>query len=95
MIVGFNLSDKLYLAADSRVTVDNGLKADNVLKIMPILEQIPWAERNENQISVAIAGDVRYAAFLYFEIHEALKQKKLSNKKFQSFSIIDMGKKKN
>jgi hypothetical protein len=89
MIVGFNLSDKLYLAADSRVTVDNGLKADNVLKIMPILEQIPWAERNENQISVAIAGDVRYAAFLYFEIHEALKQKKLSTDIRELFGQID------
>jgi len=89
MIVGFNLSDKLYMAADSRVTVDNGLKADNVLKIMPILEQIPWEERNDNQISVAIAGDVRYAAFLYTEIHEALKQKILSHDVRELFSQID------
>ncbi len=61
MIMGVNLTDKIYLAADSRVTYTGPSTTkyeDNVIKIVG-LKNSP-----EYQLTVAVAGDVELATFL-------------------------------
>jgi len=75
LIVGLNLSDRLYLAADTRVSFGDGKVEDNALKILPLLDKKIY---RENSISVAVAGDVELATFLYNSIYKKLCNKELS-----------------
>src|SRR5574343_807875 len=81
MIIGLNLSNRLYLAADSRVTSFSEKNqqiigtSDNILKIMPL-----WGKNildqgffDENYISMAVAGNVEVATYFYNEITQSLK----------------------
>src|ERR1700687_703810 len=83
MIVGLNLSDKLYLCADPRLTFSSdGSHVDDIIKVMPIYgEPVPLVgevEKN-NRIAVAVAGDLEMAAFLTKAIQDAIESGELSN----------------
>jgi hypothetical protein len=61
LIIGTNLSDRVYLTADTRLTFKNEGKEnyyDYVLKIQPL----------SNEIAVAVAGDIEMAAFIVKEL---------------------------
>lgn len=63
-IVGMNLSDRVYLSADTRLTFESGDKKqylDNVLKIKPLSQEI----------AVAVAGHIELAAFVVRRILES------------------------
>jgi len=75
MIVGLNLSDRLYLAADSRVTFSDGTAQDNILKLIPILDRAIY---NDDRLIVAVAGRVKLAKFLVDKLYYAFCKKKLS-----------------
>lgn len=83
LIVGLNLSDRVYLAADSRVTL-TGQSAvkyiDNVIKIAPlygasVMDSVPF---DTNLMSVAVAGDLHLANFFYSEIKKDIYANLLS-----------------
>lgn len=77
MIMGLNLSDRVYLSADTRVTYGNGKTVDNALKILPLLDRATHPKNNT--IVVAIAGDIAFATFIYQKIYNAFnKEKSLS-----------------
>lgn len=80
MILGLNLSDRVYLAADTRVTMSNGTHEDHVLKIMPLVES-PSLEPCEmpNSINLAVAGDVRFSTYFYEQIYALIKSGGLSS----------------
>ncbi len=75
MIVGLNLSDRLYLAADTRASFSDGTKKDDALKILPLLDRVVYPKNN---IAVAVAGHVTSATFFREKIYSALSGKKLS-----------------
>jgi len=57
LIIGINLSDRVYLSADTRLTFDVGGSQkylDNFLKIKPLSQKI----------AVAVAGDIQIASFI-------------------------------
>lgn len=85
LVMGLNLSHKLYLAGDTRVTrrISDGshIYIDNVLKVVPL-----WGKgirdqkfHNNDSISVAVAGDVAFATYLYKKIGNALNLNMLSS----------------
>jgi len=64
LIIGINLSDRVYLSADTRLTFRvNGKDRyfDNILKIKPLSQEI----------AVAVAGDINLAAFIVRHIIES------------------------
>lgn len=66
LIFGVNLSDRIYLSADTRLTVRNNKNGDisfddNVLKI----------ELFSNDLAVAMAGDAKMASFLINKIFDS------------------------
>lgn len=77
MIVGLNLSDRVYLAADTRVTDSvSGKSEDCVLKILPIIESpAPGTFCLPENVLMAVAGHVELASFFYKQIHEDLLSK--------------------
>lgn len=91
LIAGLNLSDRLYLLADSRVTVNKNIKIDNVCKIMPIYGKnvLDYPCDNDNYISLAVAGNLEFANFLYQEISKAFKNKELSGDIRELYTDID------
>ena len=80
MILGLNLSDKIYLAADTRVTHDDGRHVDIIVKILPLVDgPSPKPVPLPNNIHVAVAGDVRLATFFYEEIYRRINSGNLSS----------------
>lgn len=96
LIVGLNLSDKLYLAADTRVTRYNFDRSsrifiDNIIKIKPIFGKniLDQDCGSKNMISVAVAGDVRLAAFVCSKIESAIYRGSLSQDIRELFSNLN------
>ena len=82
LVVGLNLSDRIYLAADSRATnIQNGNKEDNILKIMPVWGRnvLDQGRFDDNFISLAVAGDIGLATFLYKKITTSIKAGEISS----------------
>lgn len=99
LIVGINLSDRIYLAGDTRVTqydLQNGgyRFIDNIIKISPMYGKnvinsgLPMC-KSSNLISVAIAGDVSLANFVYSKIKSDIFQGGLSNDIRTLFDQLD------
>jgi len=89
LIIGINLSDRIYLAGDTRITQRdyqdrNTIYIDNVVKVTPLYGKnvfdagLPVCTNN-NLISMAIAGDVSLANYVYLEIRKSIYEGKLSN----------------
>lgn len=81
LIVGLNLSDRLYLGGDTRVSFSDGTFSDNIIKIghisgdpYPLLGQ-----KNPNTIFCAVAGDLEFADYLYQEVKDAIQNKEISD----------------
>ncbi|MBN1778760.1 MAG: hypothetical protein JW816_00855 [Candidatus Buchananbacteria bacterium] len=91
LIAGLNLSDRLYLMADTRVTVNDQIKIDNVCKIMPIYGKtiLDRECKDENHISLATAGNLEFINFLYKAINDALAKKQLSGDIRKLYDEID------
>lgn len=87
LIIGLNLSNKIYLAGDTRVTSHNNANPKNVTRIDNILKlDLIWGNSvrpqnkyDDNSISVAVAGDVQFASFLVKGIKSALNDGSLSS----------------
>lgn len=86
MILGINLSHKLILAGDTRVTRriegrPDPIYIDNIAKVLPLWskQNIGQAFYNKDSIALAVAGDVYFCSFLYKAIQEALQKKELSS----------------
>ncbi len=90
VIAGFNLSDKIYLAADTRVTAGN-MKIDNVCKIIPIYGKnvLDSPCQNNNIISLSVAGDLEFAVYLSNKIKQAYNKNRLSNDIRELYKTID------
>lgn len=92
MIMALNLSDKIYLAADTRVTEKPSLKTiDNVIKITPIwsrsIQGQPFYDKNE--LFIAVAGDVEFATYFFEEIKNAIAKKELPADVRELYEKID------
>ena len=74
-IIGLNLSDRIYLAGDTRVTHSDGQYSDDALKLSPLLNRAVFAE---NEIGIAVAGNVALATFFKNEISTALNNRQLN-----------------
>lgn len=70
LIIGLNLSDRLYLAGDTRVTFKDGTTKDNALKILPFLDLQNFPEHS---MGIAAAGNVDLANYLHKNISDAIK----------------------
>lgn len=71
LILGANLSDRVYIAADSRVTItteNESLQHDHVLKMLPLIKDKRWGGLN-----VAVAGHLDFVCYLCKRIGETLK----------------------
>jgi hypothetical protein len=85
LIMGLNLSDKVYLAADTRITFGDGSTCDDGLKILPILDR---ANHKTNSVTLAVAGDIALAAFLHEKISKALNSGELSPDIRELYKVI-------
>lgn len=81
--MGLNLSDRVYLSADTRVTYGDDRTVDNALKILPILDRS--IHSRNNSIAVAIAGDVAFATFLYNKLYAGFNKTKVLNPDIRKF----------
>jgi len=90
LIAGLNLSDRLYLLADSRVIYE-GKKIDNVCKVVPIYGKnvLDMKCLDDNYIALAVAGNLEFACFLHKEIKNAFLENKLSGDIRVLFNSID------
>jgi hypothetical protein len=92
LIMGLNLSDKIYTAADTRITLTpGGEKVDNIMKISTI-----WGKRvypqpfyDKNTLEMAVAGDLSFASFFHDKIIESLHNKKLPSDVRELWKRID------
>ena len=75
LIIALNLSDRIYIAGDTRVTFDDGTTKDNALKVLPLID---IAKFPEHSIGVAVAGNVDFAAYLYQEVSAGINNEILS-----------------
>jgi hypothetical protein len=75
LIVGLNLSNRLYVAGDTRVTFSDDSFKDDIIKVVNLCgESSPAVEgKNPNAICIAVAGDLALANFLQRNIRSALK----------------------
>ena len=73
--MGLNLSDRLYIAGDTRVTHSDGTHSDDVLKLVPLLDRSIFPD---NEIGMAVAGNVAIATFFKEKISEGLRCGSLS-----------------
>jgi len=97
LIIGLNLSDKLYLAADTRATDQKGNHFDNVIKIAHLVtlrfhkidKQNIDKIVNEGYISVAVAGNIRLASFIYKNIQESIQSRSLSSDIRELYDSLD------
>ena len=92
LIMALNLSDRIYLAADTRVTKKPDMEtADNIMKIAPVwgrsLPGQPFYDKNE--VFIAVAGDVEFASFFYNELKEAISKKRLPSDIRELYKNID------
>ncbi len=74
LILGTNLSDRVLLGADTRVSKSDGSKDDHVIKIIPLYGN-NVAGRDDGfgtKTSLAVAGSVDFCSFLYKNIDAAL-----------------------
>ncbi len=79
-IVGMNLSNRLYVAGDTRVTFSNGLFKDDIIKVVPLCgESIRDGQKAENAICVAVAGDLSLSNFFCHSMRFAIKSGELSS----------------
>ena len=81
LIIGLNLSDRIYLGADTRITFGNGSYKDDVLKISALGEwentlHAPYGLKRKLLLSVA--GNVNLASFLFGKISPAIRGKDLA-----------------
>jgi len=74
--MGLNLSDRVYLAGDTRVTHENGTYSDDALKMTPLLDRVMFPQ---NEIGMAVAGNVALATFLKDRISKGLQERVLSS----------------
>ncbi|MCX6738633.1 MAG: hypothetical protein NT098_01100 [Candidatus Parcubacteria bacterium] len=65
--MGINLSDRVYLSADTRITRGDDSFIDDGLKILPLLDRA--IHSRDNTIVVAVAGDIAFATFLYKKLY--------------------------
>ncbi|MFZ2484412.1 MAG: hypothetical protein WAX80_02610 [Minisyncoccia bacterium] len=89
LIMGLNLSDRLYIASDTRVTharlkqdgtILSSIPIDNVLKGMPLWDKaLGKHEDDGNFITLAVAGDVELATYMYEHLRKDLLLKNLSS----------------
>lgn len=97
LITGLNLSDRLYIWADTRITfTKNWTHNDNIIKIAPICwEQYTTSteEKKKNTILVAVAWNLWLTKYLYECISKAIQNWELSDDirllsdKIEEFSI--------
>ncbi len=87
LIVGINLSDKIYFAGDTRITFNDGTYKENIIKIVPIYPLNPQQE--EGLIVMGVAGDLEFAQFLYRKIIDRIKSGELSGDIRQLYKEID------
>ncbi len=81
LIIGLNLSDRIYLAADTRLTVEDKVSnkkyyTDNIFKIAPLVPPNLKSDvllESKDRIYVAVAGDVELAKHIYSEINKLSK----------------------
>lgn len=80
LIVGLNLSDKLILGADMRVSFSDGTHKDDILKISVLGANKDFSQIDDckDHVLVAVAGDLELATFLFEEISKNYQAKKLS-----------------
>ncbi len=79
LIVGLNLSDRLYIAADTRLTAKDKSYTDNIVKVVLLSGQmdiLPEIE-NSNTLCMVVAGHLGFATFLYKEIKKSISEKLL------------------
>ncbi|NCO04726.1 MAG: hypothetical protein GW939_01105 [Candidatus Magasanikbacteria bacterium] len=85
LIVGLNLSDRIYLAADTRVTItnsrDENMFVDNIIKIVPLYGKHILDRHCPEDVllSMAVAGDVGLADFVKNSIKDDLYSKGFSS----------------
>lgn len=91
LIVGLNLSDRLYLGADTRVTYPDNTFEDNIIKVAHLIGvPVPIiGEENFDTIFLAVAGNLNYATYLYKEIKNDIDNGKLSSDIRVLFNNID------
>lgn len=85
--MGLNLSDKVYLAADTRVTFGDGSTCDDGLKILPLLDRM---YHKKNSMSLAIAGDIAVATFLHEKVSKALNSGQLPPDIRELYKVIEV-----
>ena len=80
LIAGFNFSNRLYLVSDTRITFSPDEYQDNLDKVTTIWGKLvqPQDFYDSNEISVAISGNVEFAAFFVEKVQIALGRKELS-----------------
>ncbi|MBY0293936.1 hypothetical protein K2Q08_01230 [Patescibacteria group bacterium] len=101
MIMAVNLSHKLIIAGDTRVTsrqegLSEPIYIDNICKVLPL-----WSKQNPNQafynkdsLALAVAGDLQFCSYIYIKIKRALETKELdSDIRKLSEQILDFIKK--
>ncbi len=87
LIIGLNLSNKIYLAGDTRVTTtpitqpSEKTYIDNILKLDLVWGDTvhPQLKHDGNTIAVAVAGDVEFATYLVKRIKEDLNRGRLNS----------------
>jgi hypothetical protein len=85
LILGLNLSDRVYLVADSRLTKPGpggeDVYSNEIIKLKPLLQMRDHTSNlgvEKNYICVAAAGTIRVAKFVFDSINEQIKKKELS-----------------
>src|SRR5258706_11297433 len=76
LIVGLNLSDRIYLAADTRATNRNtGKHSDDIFKIAPIAPpKNSDGSFGTDHIYLAVAGSIDLARFFYLCINKRIQE---------------------
>jgi hypothetical protein len=79
LIVGLNLSDRVYLAGDTRVTFPDGSYKDDVIKVAHLSgEPHPLiGQKNPNTLYMAVAGSLNFATYLCKAIRTSIHKKSL------------------
>lgn len=82
LIVGLNLSDRIYLWSDTRITFRwDGTYRDNIIKIAPLCwdPYLLLGQKKPNTILVAVAWNLQLTKYLYKKIKLAIQNKELSD----------------
>ncbi len=79
LIVGLNLSDRLYIAGDTRVTFGDGSFSDDIIKVSEVCGESFHiiGQKNPNTICLAVAGNLSLAKYFFSEITSAVESGEL------------------